>query len=249
MDYRIENCANSAESAQFAQQGGAYRVELCAGMPEGGTTPSYGTILAARRALAIRLNVIIRPRGGDFLYSPLEQEIMCSDIAQARALGADGVVLGCLTPDGDVDKPLMSRFLAAADGMEVTFHRAFDLCRDPHAALEDLISLGCTRLLTSGCAPTALAGAATIKSLVEQSRGRIIVMPGCGITPANIAEIAQRTGASEFHLSGRHAVPSAMRFRHPGVSMGGTVKIEEYSTEVTDPQTIKSTLDALHALH
>lgn len=138
MGKRIEICANSAQSALLAQKGGAYRVELCAGIPEGGTTPSAGEICVARALLKeTRLNVIIRPRGGDFLYSELEQEIMLRDIELCRSVGVDGVVIGCLTADGDVDIPAMKRLLEAAKGMDVTFHRAFDMCRDPRKALED----------------------------------------------------------------------------------------------------------------
>lgn len=145
MDYRIENCANSVESAIRAQEGGAYRVELCAGIPEGGTTPSYGDILMARKSIGIKLHVIIRPRGGDFLYSPLEQEIMLHDIRIAKELGADGVVFGCLTADGKVDMDVMRKMMQAAEGMNVTFHRAFDMCSNPQEALEQIIELGCSR--------------------------------------------------------------------------------------------------------
>ena len=144
--YQFEVCANSVESCLAAQAGGAGRVELCAGIPEGGTTPSYGDIIVARETLtATRLHVIIRPRGGDFLYSPIEQRIMLKDIDNARRLGADGVVFGCLTAKGDIDIPLMKQLMEAAQGMSVTFHRAFDVCRNPQKALEDIISLGCDR--------------------------------------------------------------------------------------------------------
>ena len=134
--YLFEVCANSVESCLAAQTGGANRVELCAGIPEGGTTPSFGDIATARELLKdTRLHVIIRPRGGDFLYSPLEQRIMLQDVENARRLGADGVVFGCLTPEGDVDLPLMERLMEASEGMSVTFHRAFDVCRRPLQAL------------------------------------------------------------------------------------------------------------------
>lgn len=232
--YKIEICANSVESAIEAQRGGAYRVELCAGIPEGGTTPSYGEIKMARELLSIRLHVIIRPRGGDFLYTPLEQSIMLHDIDMARQLGADGVVFGCLTPDGDIDLPLMERLMKASEGMSVTFHRAFDMCRSPRKALEEIIALGCDRILTSGQQATAEKGISLLKELNVQADGRIIIMPGCGVNSDNIRKIAEETGASEFHFSGRSSIESKMNYRNPAVSMGGTVKIEEYSREITD---------------
>ena len=178
---KIENCANSVESALKAQEGGAYRVELCAGIPEGGTTPSYGEIKCARKLLKVtKLNVIIRPRGGDFLYSELEQEIMIEDIKIARECGADGVVFGCLTAQGDVDMPLMKRLMQEVGDMSVTFHRAFDVCRDPKKALEDIISLDIDRILTSGQEENAEKGIPLLKELVKQAGDRIIIMPGCG---------------------------------------------------------------------
>lgn len=248
MEYAIEICANSAESAAEAQRGGATRVELCAGMPEGGTTPSAGTIRAARRLLVTtRLHVIIRPRGGDFLYSPLEQEIMAEDIRMVRDLGADGVVIGCLDADGEVDKPLVEKLVRAADGLAVTFHRAFDMCRSPQRALEDLVALGCGRVLTSGQRVTAIEGAPLLAALREQAAGRIVIMPGCGVKASNIARLAAATGCREFHFSARSRRESAMRFRNPEVSMGGTVVVEEYAQDVTDASEVARAIAALHS--
>lgn len=245
--FRIENCANSVESAVMAERGGAYRVELCAGIPEGGTTPSYGDIKMARNLLkSTKLNIIIRPRGGDFLYSKMEEEIMIEDIRIAKELGADGVVLGCLTAQGDVDMDMMKRLMAETGDMSVTFHRAFDMCRDPYKALEDIISLKIDRILTSGQQITAEKGIPLLKELVNLSAGRIIIMPGCGVNAGNIAKIEKETGAKEFHFSGRSSVSSGMEYRNPIVSMGGTVKIEEYSRDVTDPQKIKDAIDNLN---
>ena len=243
--YKIEICANSVESAIEAQRGGAYRVELCAGIPEGGTTPSYGEIKMARELLSIRLHVIIRPRGGDFLYTPLEQSIMLHDIDMARQLGADGVVFGCLTPDGDIDLPLMERLMKASEGMSVTFHRAFDMCRNPRKALEKIIALGCDRILTSGQQATAEKGISLLKELNVQADGRIIIMPGCGVNSDNVRKIAEETGASEFHFSGRSSIESKMNYRNPAVSMGGTVKIEEYSREITDHTKVEKAIGKL----
>ena len=229
-----------------AQAGGADRVELCAGIPEGGTTPSYGDIALAREVLTgTRLHVIIRPRGGDFLYSPLEQRIMLKDIEMAQRLGADGVVFGCLTADGNVDTRLMERLMEAAQGMSVTFHRAFDVCRDPQQALEDIIRLGCDRILTSGQQPTAEQGIPLLKALHKQAAGRITLLAGCGVNEQNIARIARETGIHEFHFSARENVESSMGYRNEAVSMGGTVHIAEYTRPVTTERRVKNTLRAL----
>ena len=208
---KIEICANSVESAVKAQQAGAYRVELCAGIPEGGTTPSFGEIRMARQLLnQTKLHVIIRPRGGDFLYSPIEQEIMLHDIKVARQLGADGVVFGCLTAEGNVDVPLMQKLMNAVGEMSVTFHRAFDMCSNPKEALEQIIGLGIDRVLTSGQDATAEKGIPLLKELVELADGRIIIMPGCGVNAGNIRKIDEETGTSAFHFSRRISVDSGM---------------------------------------
>lgn len=240
----IEVCANSVESAVKAQEGGAYRVELCAGIPEGGTTPSYGEIAVARKLLAhTRLHVIIRPRGGDFLYSPLEEEIMAHDIDMATRLGADGVVIGCLKADGSIDTDMAGRLLEhVGKGMSVTFHRAFDMCRDPMEALEQIAGLGIDRILTSGQEATAEQGIPLLRQLVERAAGRIVIMPGCGVNAGNIDKIARETGAEEFHLSARSSVGSGMVYRNRRVSMGGTVHIDEYSRDVTDPAKVRAVL-------
>lgn len=244
--YLFEVCANSVESCIAAQAGGANRVELCAGIPEGGTTPSYGDITLAREVLKeTRLHVIIRPRGGDFLYSPLEQRIMLQDIENARRLKADGVVFGCLTAEGDIDIPLMKQLMEAAQGMSVTFHRAFDVCRNPKQALEDIISLGCHRILTSGQQPTAERGIPLLKELQEQAAGRIILLAGCGVNEGNIARIAAETGIREFHFSAREGVASQMLHHNEYVSMGGTVTIDEYSRNVTTERRVRHTIEAL----
>ncbi len=246
MDYKIEICANSVASALNAQSAGADRVELCAGIPEGGTTPSFGTILHARDFLTTtELNVIIRPRGGDFLYNEIELDTMFDDIRAAREVGADGVVFGCLTEDGNVNMEVMKILVEEAGDMNITFHRAFDMCRNPRRALEDLIDLGIHRVLTSGAKATAEEGIPLLKSLVEQADDRIIIMPGCGINAGNIRRIADETGAREFHFSARSSVESGMVFRNQSVSMGGTVHIDEYKTEVTDPDLVKAAIDAL----
>lgn len=249
MDYKLEICANSVASCVEAQKGGADRVELCAAIPEGGTTPSYGTIALARKLLTIKLHVIIRPRGGDFLYSDLEQEIMLRDIETARRLGADGIVIGCLTADGDVDMACNAALIKAAKGMSVTFHRAFDMSRDPFESLERIISLGCDRILTSGQQPKAEQGIPLLKRLVDQAGDRILILPGSGINEKNIKTLATGTGAREFHLSARESVESSMCYRNPVVSMGGTqIVIDEYRQEITTAARVRNTLTALREL-
>lgn len=245
MDYRLEICANGLESALRAERAGAYRIELCAGMPEGGTTPSYGEVCRARERLQIKLHAIVRPRGGDFLYNEYEREVLLADVELMHRLGADGIAVGALTADGDVDTELMREVMLRSGEMSVTFHRAFDMCRDQPTALEDLIALGCERVLTSGGAATAELGAVRLAKLNQQASGRIIIMPGCGVHAGNIAMLAQRTGACEFHLSARAPVESAMRYRHTGVSMGGTVTIDEYSRDLTSPDLVAAALRAL----
>ena len=242
-DYRFEICANSVASCKAAQEGGADRVELCAGIPEGGTTPSYGMIRSARESISIGLNVIIRPRGGDFLYSKDELKEMIYDIRLAKELGADGLVFGCLTPEGAVDKEAMKPLMEAAGDTPVTFHRAFDHSSDPLQALEDIISLGCARILTSGCRPTALEGAALLAQLVRKAGNRIIIMPGCGVNESNIAEIARLSGAREFHFSAREPMESGMIFRNPDVVMGS--EDDPYGTVQTTVRRVAATIKPL----
>lgn len=246
-NYLFEVCANSVESCIAAQAGGADRVELCAGIPEGGTTPPYGDIATAREVLKeTRLHVIIRPRGGDFLYSPLEQRIMLKDIENARQLGADGVVFGCLTAEGDIDLPLMKRLMEASEGMSVTFHRAFDVCRNPQQALEEVIALGCHRILTSGQQPNAELGIPLLKELQKQAADRIILLVGCGVNEGNIARIAAETGIREFHFSARETLKSGMTYHNEDVSMGGTIHIDEYERPVTTAARVERTIGALN---
>ena len=190
------------------------------------------------------LHVIIRPRGGDFLYSDLECEVMLRDIEEARRIGVDGLVFGCLTADGQVDVKRMKDLMAAAGGLPVTFHRAFDMCCDPLQALRDVRALGCRRILTSGQEATAEAGIPLLKRLVEASEG-VIIMPGCGVNASNVARIARETGAHEFHLSARVAVEGGMRFRNSRVSMGGTVQVAEYGRDVTSQEKVEAVIGKL----
>lgn len=242
----VEVCSNSLRSSLEAERGGASRVELCSSIPEGGTTPSYGEIVLNSRKLNIDLNVIIRPRGGDFLYSRDELAVMEADIRTCLNLGVNGVVFGVLRADGTVDMEANRRLIAAAEDMNITFHRAFDMCCDPKRALEDIISLGFDTLLTSGGAPTALQGAAVIADLVKCAGGRIVVMPGCGITADNIEEIQKITSARAFHLSARSSVESGMTYRNGEVSMGGMVKVEEYKFNYTDHEKVEDIIKKIN---
>ena len=231
----IEICANSAQSCVEAEAGGARRIELCAGIPEGGTTPSYGEIQTARSLTStVDINIIIRPRGGDFLYTPAEIQSMLFDIEMAKQLGVHGVVFGCLTKEGDLDVALMKCLKTAAGTLSVTCHRAFDVCRNPFTALEQLIEMGFDRILTSGQQPDAVKGIPMIAELVRRAAGRIIIMPGCGVREDNIARIEKETGATEFHTSARRMMGSRMVFRNEKVPMGSHTVISEFDTEQTD---------------
>ena len=240
----LEICAGSVESAVAARDGGAQRIELCAALEVGGVTPSAGLIAEARKIDGLTLNVIIRPRGGDFLYNEYEAACMEQDIRTCKQLGVDGVVIGALTADGDIDTVLCKRLIAAAKGMSITFHRAFDMCRDPKKALEELIAMGCDRVLTSGQAATAEAGIPLLKELVQQAGRRIIIMPGCGVNSNNAAAILSATGATEIHASARKSVGSGMRFRHSGVSMGNAEN-DEYARKETCKKEVTAIIERL----
>ena len=222
----LEVAANSVASAQAAQAGGAGRVELCSALELGGLTPSHATIAMARERLRIPLYVLIRPRAGDFLYDDDECEAMRRDIETCVALGCDGVVLGVLDADGEVDMERCYGLIAAAGHLGVTFHRAFDLVRDPRRALDDVIALGCERVLTSGGQASASEGAPLIRELIAQAADRIAIMPGAGVTADNLAALATATGAREFHASAKRQLTSGMRHRPPRLAdmQGGEVR-------------------------
>ncbi|QWP75545.1 copper homeostasis protein CutC [Lysobacter sp. K5869] len=214
----LEISAGSVASALAAQDGGADRVELCDNLAEGGTTPSYGALAVARDRLRIPLYVLIRPRGGDFLYGQAERAAMLADIEACVRLGCDGVVIGALDADGEVDATVCREQIAAAGSLGVTFHRAFDAARDRGRALEAAIALGCERILTSGGAADAYSGATSIAGWVAQSAGRIALMAGAGVTPENIAELARRAGVRELHASAKGPRRSAMRYRNDALA-------------------------------
>ncbi len=229
----------TVESAIAAQKGGAHRVELCDNMAEGGTTPSIGAIILARKNLHIDLNVMIRPRGSDFLYSDLEFEMMKADIEFCKTSGVDGVVFGILKQDGSVDKARCKQLVDIAKPMTVTFHRAFDMANNPLQSLEDIIDCGFDRILTSGQESTAIAGAELISELVEKANNRIIIMPGGGVRSSNICELIEKTGSREFHTSGRAIYPSAMNFHNEKVKMGGVFSFGEFDIQGLDADVIQ----------
>ena len=248
-EFKFEICANSVESCLAAQEGGADRVELCAGIPEGGTTPSYGEIKLARKLLTkTKLHVIIRPRGGDFLYTPLELERMEEDIRICRELGVDGVVFGCLTEEGEIDREANRRLVELARPMSVTFHRAFDRTADPMKALEDIISLGCNRILTSGQHPKAIDGISLLaqleKKLKEYPLPPIQLLAGSGVNEENIRQIFDATGIHEYHFSARVNVVSKMKHYNHEVYMGAK-GADESNSLVTSAEKVRNTIKQL----
>ncbi|MER7889487.1 copper homeostasis protein CutC [Micromonospora sp. NPDC094482] len=244
----FEICIDSVEGAIAAEAAGADRVELCSALFEGGLTPSIGTIEVALRSVdRIRVHVIIRPRAGDFIFSEHEVEAMVRDVRAAVAAGAHGVVIGALTAEGDVDVATTRRLIEAAGDASVTFHRAFDMVRDPFQALEQLIDLGVSRVLTSGQEVSVLEGAPLIAELVRRAGGRIIVMPGGGITPRNIARIVEATGAREYHFAALVTSDSPAVHRNPAPLMGGSLNRSEYERSGTSGELIGKVLAAARA--
>ena len=217
---KLEVIAFNISCCDKIERAGAHRIELCANPQEGGTTPSAGFIDAARKKVSIELFPIIRPRGGDFLYSEDEYEVIKADVIYCRDAGCDGIVTGMLNSDGLIDKEKISHIVKLAHPMEVTFHRAFDRTPDAFAALEDVIDAGCTRILTSGLQATAIEGSDLLLKLVEQAKGRIIIMPGSGIRSSNITDIARLTGALEFHSSARKLSADNMQYHNVNLSDG-----------------------------
>ncbi|MBO2010821.1 copper homeostasis protein CutC [Hymenobacter negativus] len=237
MTRTLEICAASLPSALAAQAGGAHRIELCQNLEQGGITPSYGLIQEALAQLSISVFVLIRPRPGGFAYNADELAIMRADVVICRELGCAGVVLGALTPAGRVDVAACRSLIAAAGPMEITFHRAFDSCADQAQALEDIIALGCQRVLTSGGQATAETGQDQLAALVTQAAGRIRIMPGAGVSVANIQALANHTGAREFHTSAKRVVQA-----NPADGLFQTERFE------TDAALVAELVELLHGL-
>lgn len=242
MNYLIEIATTDFTSTKLAVEGGADRIELCAALSEGGITQSPATIRKCREQFQVQLFPIIRPRAGDFLYDNDEFKIMLNDIKYCKSLGCDGVVIGILEKDGGIDVLRTAKLVQLAYPLEVTFHRAFDRCRDAFEALEQLIQIGCQRILTSGQKRTASEGIELIEELVRVSDGRIIIVPGSGVRMDNIKEIAERTKAIEFHTSLRSQRPTSMSFVHPAFADDA----ETMFNPAINPEEVKALRNALH---
>ena len=236
----FEVCLEGIDGVLAARAAGAQRVELCAALVEGGITPSRATIAEAA-TLDIDTMVMIRPRGGDFLYSEAELRVMERDVAYCREQKVAGVVFGVLQADGDVDLEAVARLVDAAGPLAVTFHRAFDVCRDPVGSMFRLAELGVSRILTSGQEPTVPEGIELIRELIQRSPEGLTIMPGCGITPKNLVEVIEATGAREFHATAFKKAESQMIYRNERVYMG-IPGLEDYEREVTSQDVIREFL-------
>ena len=242
-----EICIDSVAGVLAANEAGAHRVELCSALLEGGLTPSYGMAeQVVKRSDQVEVQVMIRPRGGDFLYTDEEFATMRSDIRALKPLPLSGFVFGMLDEDGDIDGERLAELVELCRPATVTFHRAFDMARDPFKSLDRLIELGVDRVLTSGQAPSVLEGTGLIKTLIEHSAGAIVIMPGGDITPYNVARIVDETGAGEIHFAALEMQPGPMRFRNQRVFMGGALRPPEYDRVVTSASGIAAVLDAVH---
>jgi copper homeostasis protein len=244
----IEVCVEGIDGLVAAQSAGADRVELCASLLEGGLTPSLGVIRQALTVATIPFHVIVRPRGGDFLYSDLEYRTMLDDVRTCRELGVAGVVFGCLTADGHIDEARMRELTDAARPMKVTCHRAFDMTRDPLDAIEALVRCGMDRVLTSGQRDMAIEAVELLREIHAAARGRILVMACGGLDESNIAAVGERSGADELHFAALRTVTGGMSFRNPHVGMGGTALEREYQLTVTDLEAVRRTIAAARGI-
>lgn len=243
-DVTVEVCVDSVESACAAAAGGAHRIELCENLYEGGTTPSPGLMAVVCERVRIPVHVLVRPRGGDFIYDDDELKVMLGDIAFARALGVDGIVLGALFADGRVDDRSTRMLVEAARPLSITFHRAFDLVRDPFEALDTLMALGVDRVLTSGGAPTAVEGLETLSALAWRSEGRGSIIAAGGITEHNCGRIVAEAGVSEVHVRPTKRRDSQMSFRRESVILGKPYVPDEYARIVTTADLVKLVVSA-----
>ena len=247
--FTLEVCVDSVESAIAAEKGGANRLELCANLVIGGTTPTPALFHAVRKAVNIPLHVMSRPRFGDFCYSEYEVSVMEEELQLFSLLGADGAVFGALTPDGALDLPAMRRLKNAAGEMRCTLHRCFDVCADMEQALEDAVSLGMHTILTSGGHADCIRGASVLKQLALQADGRIEIMAGAGLRAENIRALYEETGVRSFHMSGKKTELSPMRYRKENVHMG-LPGISEYERGICDEEQIRrarATLDGMES--
>ena len=245
--FTLEVCADSVESVLAAEKGGADRIELCGNVVIGGTTPSESLFREIRRYSDIKIHALIRPRFGDFCYTEYEFDIIRSEVRRFRELGAQGVVIGMLRPDGSLDVEHLAQLMEEAKGMSVTLHRAFDVCRDPMEALEQVISLGFNTILTSGQKNNCLDGSPLLAELVEKSAGRIHIMAGAGVNADVIVPIYEKTGITDYHMTGKVLLDSEMKYRKEGVSMG-LPSLSEYEIFRTREAEVKKAREVLARL-
>ena len=246
-DTLLEICVDSYESARRAAENGADRLELCANLILGGTSPGIRLVEKVTEDFSLPVNVLLRPRFGDFCYTREEKQILLEEIRDVLSRGAAGVVIGALTPQGELDTPFLERCMDAASGKSVTLHRCFDVCRDPAAALEQAVELGFATILTSGQESGAVKGMALLRTLQTQAAGRIHLMAGAGVTPENIPLIHKETGITHFHLSAKRTEPGPMGFRREGVPMGLPMA-SEFDRQYTDPAVVKAAAAAVRAI-
>lgn len=242
--YILECCVDSVESAINAKKGGADRLELCSNLVIGGTTPTLALFRQIRETVPIRIHVLIRPRFGDFLYSPQETAVILKEIDLFREAGADGIVIGALTPDGNLDLEQMKQLIAHSGKMSLTLHRAFDMCRDPFRSMEEAKVLGINAILTSGQQASCLKGIDLLSQLSEQSKGTIDIMAGAGVNESAVRTLLSQTGLTSFHMSGKKTEKSRMIFRNPAVSMGipGMSEYEIWQTDAKEIAAVKKLL-------
>lgn len=237
-----EVCVEGLPGALAAAEGGAHRIELCAGLVEGGTTPSPGALKLVLERVPVDTVVLVRPRGGDFLYSSHEMDTILMDVEAARSAGAFGVATGVLTPDGSVDEAAMKAIMDVAGPMSVTFHRAFDMLRDPWDALEILVGLGVDRILTSGRQRSVPEGLSFIREAMERAEDRIAIMPGGGLNRGNVHEIIRATGVRQVHFTAFKRWESPMAYRNLRPLMGADGLPGEYERITTDPEKVREML-------
>lgn len=243
----VEVCAYSLFSCLAADRAGAQRVELCASPWEGGTTPSAGLVEQALKETSLEIHAMVRPRGGDFVYDETEKQTMLAEARSLIAQGVHGIVVGALKPNGDVDVAFMREFRKIAGDRELTCHRAIDVSRDPIQVMEELISIGFNRILTSGGKNKALDGLENIAALVQAAKGRIQIMAGSGVNPVNCLDFVQ-IGVNAVHLSARTTRNSEMEYRRPGISMGGVAEISEFEVAYSSEEIIRAAISKIQDL-
>ncbi len=249
MSYQIEVCIDNLESLTYAIQGGANRIELCSSLALGGLTPSFGMMKQAAKLSSIPVYAMIRPRQGDFLYDDHDMESMLYDIDAAAEAGLQGIVFGMLTANGDIDMPRAKRIVnhARLNGLGVTFHRAIDQCSDYKKAIENIVELGCERVLTSGLAASADLGKETIEDMVRIANGQLSIMAGAGVNSSNVTDIVTQTGIKEVHLSGKSSRPSKMQLVANNAKMGNQ-NLDDFIVPVTDPKAIQAVSEIIQSL-